>query len=112
MTPLAPERFALQVTITRRAHDLLHRAQELLSHQVASNDVPTVLERALEGFVHDLEKQKFAATEKPRPSACRSSTSVRHIPAHVKRAVWERDQGQCTFVGEKGHRCESRKFLE
>ena len=36
----------------------------------------------------------------------------RYIPAHVKRTVWERDQGQCTFVGDTGQRCESRKFLE
>ena len=36
----------------------------------------------------------------------------RTIPAHVKRAVWERDRGQCTFVGEAGHRCHARKFLE
>jgi len=30
----------------------------------------------------------------------------------VKRAVWVRDQGQCTFVGERGERCPSRRFLE
>jgi len=30
----------------------------------------------------------------------------------VKRDVWERDQGQCTFVSDTGRRCESRKFLE
>jgi hypothetical protein len=26
--------------------------------------------------------------------------------------VWKRDQGRCTFVGENGHRCEERRFLE
>jgi 5-methylcytosine-specific restriction endonuclease McrA len=30
----------------------------------------------------------------------------------VKRAVWERDQGRCTFVGSGGHRCGARKLLE
>ena len=30
----------------------------------------------------------------------------------MKRAVWERDGGQCTFVSESGHRCESRTRLE
>ena len=29
----------------------------------------------------------------------------------MKRAVWERDRGQCTFVGQTGQRCASRKFL-
>jgi hypothetical protein len=38
---------------------------------------------------------------------CRS----RYIPAAVRRAVWERDEGQCTFVGEGG-RCTERAFLE
>jgi hypothetical protein len=35
----------------------------------------------------------------------------RYIPAAVRRAVWERDEGQCTFVGEGG-RCTERAFLE
>jgi len=26
--------------------------------------------------------------------------------------VWERDQGRCTFVGDGGHCCSSREFLE
>jgi hypothetical protein len=30
----------------------------------------------------------------------------------VKRAVWQRDGGQCTFVGDTGHRCEARGDVE
>jgi hypothetical protein len=30
----------------------------------------------------------------------------------VRRAVWERDRGQCTFVGDNGHRCTARRVLE
>src|SRR5438876_12039505 len=52
------------------------------------------------------------ATARPRPGGRRSGLNPRHIPAHVKRAVWERDRGQCTFVGDTGRRGESRKFLE
>src|SRR5262249_12502911 len=36
----------------------------------------------------------------------------RHIPAAVKRAVWERDQGCCAFVGADGKRCGSTFQLE
>ena len=36
----------------------------------------------------------------------------RYIPARVRRAVWERDQGRCTFVTHAGHRCSARRFLE
>jgi 5-methylcytosine-specific restriction endonuclease McrA len=36
----------------------------------------------------------------------------RHIPAAVRRAVWERDRGQCTFVDDEGNRCTERRFLQ
>ena len=36
----------------------------------------------------------------------------RHIPTAVRRAVWERDGEQCTFIGEGGERCSERGFLE
>jgi len=49
---------------------------------------------------------------KPRAPRPHAPGNARHIPAHVKRAVWERDGGQCTFVGDTGRRCGSRKHLE
>ena len=39
------------------------------------------------------------------------SVSGRHIPAAVKREVWQRDQGRCAFVGTRG-RCRETGFLE
>lgn len=38
--------------------------------------------------------------------------SSRHIPAAVRRAVWERDGGRCRFVDTEGHRCSARRRLE
>ncbi len=64
-------------------------------------------------LVEKLEHRKFAATTQPRaPRPGRASLSNRHIPANIRRAVWERDRGQCTFVSDAGRRCESRRFLE
>lgn len=37
--------------------------------------------------------------------------SHRHIPAAVRQAVWERDEGRCTYQGTHG-RCNSRHLLE
>jgi len=92
-------------------HDLLRQAQALLAHQVRSGDLSEVLQRALRELVARLEKRKFAATARPRAPR-RPSTHPRHVPAHVRRAVWERDGGRCSFVGESGHRCEAREHLE
>ncbi|MEK7824716.1 MAG: hypothetical protein AAB290_06725 [Candidatus Eisenbacteria bacterium] len=112
VTPLSPERFALQLTIERSTHDKLRYAQALLSHQVPSGEVAEVLDRALDALIGQLEKRKFAAATRPRVGRRRSTGGGRHIPADVKRVVWERDQGRCTFVSEAGQRCPARTLLE
>jgi hypothetical protein len=103
-----PERFALPL-VGRGTYDKLRYAQSLLSHAIPSGDVAQVLDRALDALIGQLEKRKLgAATRSRRPCA---SANPRHVPAEIRRAVWERDQGQCTFVGDTGHRCCSRRFL-
>jgi 5-methylcytosine-specific restriction endonuclease McrA len=108
---VATERFDLQLTIGRATREKLQRAQELLGHQLPSGDLAQVLDRALDSLIKQLERRKCAATTHPRHGA-RPSNNPRHIPAAVKRAVWARDRGQCTFVSEAGHRCEARKLIE
>jgi 5-methylcytosine-specific restriction endonuclease McrA len=112
LAPIAPGRFVLQLTIDQDTHNMLRHAQALLGHQVPSGDLAEVLKRALGLLVARLEKRKFARTDEPRPRRRRSKGNPRYIPAHVKRAVWERDGGRCTFVGDNGHRCGARRFLE
>ncbi len=70
-----------------------------------------MLDRALDSLIKELEKRKFAATSRPSRGA-RPSANPRHIPASVKRAVWARDGGQCTFVSDSGRRCQCRKLIE
>ena len=111
VTPLAPGLFAVQVTIGQNTHDKLRYAQDLLGHQIPSGDIATVLDRALVALIGQLEKRKFAATARPLP-ARRSTKGQRGIPAHVRRTVWQRDGGRCTFESEAGRRCQSRKFIE
>jgi 5-methylcytosine-specific restriction endonuclease McrA len=36
----------------------------------------------------------------------------RHIPAAVKRAVWQRDTGRCSYVDGHGKRCRETAGLE
>ena len=111
LAPLSAERFELRVTISKEAHDNLRYIQSLASHSALGRDVAQLIERALELLVKETEKTKFAATDRPQ-SKLRESTAPRTIPAHVKREVWDRDQSQCTFVGETGRRCSARSLLE
>src|SRR4030095_9961782 len=86
--------------------------QNLLGNRVPPGDLAEVFQRALEALAAKLEKQKFAATERPARRRRRLGPDSRYVPSHVKRAVWKRDKGQCTFVSEGGKRCESRWDLE
>src|SRR3989442_1839238 len=119
--PASPERFLLQLTIGKSTHDKLRYAQALLSHALPTGDVAQVLDRALDTLILQLEKRKFGATKarrRPksgitrRPRRQRETVRKHYVPAHVRRAVWERDHGQCSFVGARGTRCKARRFLE
>jgi hypothetical protein len=108
--PIAPQRFSLQVTLDGATHAKLRRAQDLLSHAIPSRDVAEVLDRALDALIEDLEKRKFAKTTQPRSP--RESTRPRRLPAHVKRAVYQRDAGRCAFRSADGRRCGQTERLE
>ena len=110
ITPLAPERYSVRLTISRAAHEHLRRAQDLLRHAIPSGDPAAVIERALARLVEDLERRKLAMVRSPR-SVNSTGSQGRHVPAAVKREVWARDGGQCAFVGTDG-RCQARGFLE
>jgi 5-methylcytosine-specific restriction endonuclease McrA len=78
-----------------------------------------VLERALDLALEQVEKQRFAKTDKPREPRkprgikLRSRRSHReHIPNAVQREVATRDGLQCSYVSEGGCRCSARAFLQ
>jgi 5-methylcytosine-specific restriction endonuclease McrA len=110
VTPLAADRYKLQLTLSTATHEKLRRAQDLLRHVVPNGDLAIVVDRALTLLVRELERTKFAETPRQR-QANGSETGSRHIPAEVRRRVWRRDGGRCAFVGAEG-RCTERGFLE
>jgi HNH endonuclease len=110
IAPLAPERYKVQFTVPRETHDKLRRVQDLLRHSVPNGDPAVIFDRALTLLLAELEKKKLARTDRPRQVADPKSGS-RHVPAAVKREVWKRDGGRCTFVGTGG-RCSERGWLE
>lgn len=110
VAPLSAERYRLQITIDDAAQDDLRHLQDAMRRDIPSGDPAVIVARALALLRRTVDRKAFAATERPR-SAPPTSPSSRHIPAHVERAVWNRDQGQCAFEGPR-HRCEERSFLE
>ncbi len=111
IAPLAPERYKVQFTASAELHDRLRRAQDLLRHRIPDGDLSQVFGLALTALVEKLERQKLAATDRPRPGRGTVPGS-RTIPANVRRAVWQRDGGRCAFTSKDRRRCTETGFLE
>ncbi len=108
-----PNSHELRHVIGESNFDKLQYAKSLASHRATGRDVEDLLGQALDLLIREFERRKFGATKRPRKerSNC-SSAKPRYVPRHVKRAVWQRDHGQCTFTSETGTRCPSRSLLE
>ncbi len=110
LAPLSPDRNTLQVTIDDETVELLEQARDLLSHAAPNADAGTVLKRALQCLVTELQRRKFAQVEKPR--AASGAKDGPRVTAEVKRQVSARDGDACGFEGPQGNRCGSSYQLE
>jgi hypothetical protein len=113
--PKAPQRYKVQFTATEEYVQLVQQAKDLLAHAAPGCSLEELHLRAMRALVTELEKRKYAFSDKPREQA-RSTGGVaqrgRYIPAAVRRAVWNRDEGRCTYVDASGQRCRETACLE
>src|SRR5262249_2538534 len=77
---------------------------------VPNGDIAEIFDRALTVLLREVERRKLARTDRTGDVRI-ANVKSRHVPAAVKREVWARDEGQCSFVGPGG-RCQERGFLE
>ena len=108
--PLAPARHLVQFTVGDETRAKLRRLRDLERRGNPEDDLAAIFERGLEARLAEAEKKAFSATARPRPPRPIALES-RTVAASVKRAVWDRDEGRCAFVGPNG-RCSERSFLE
>ncbi len=120
VTPLAPRRYELRITIDEKTHSDLEQLQNLHSHQIPDRDPATIVSRALALLLERSLARKAAVTEGPRKSSeiasgegsRAGSPRSRHIPAKVRREVWSRDGGRCAFRDAAGRRCTCKGAIE
>ena len=108
--PLAPARYRVQFTASAELHDKLQRLAALMP----GTDLASMLEASVTEKLERLEAKRLGKVKKPRKSLEDADTSpgVRGIPAPVKRFVWARDRGQCTFESSHARRCPERRGLQ
>lgn len=85
--------------------DGIERAKELLSNKLPFGDISDVLLEIVRDYLERYEPQGSLKLSVP----ARGGSS---IPTSIRRTVWARDGGRCSFVGPEGIRCPSRRFLE
>jgi len=116
MRPVSREEWSLRVTIDTGLKADLETLTNLLSH-TSGGDLAAVLHEAIRCGIEKHGKRKGAvkpARERP-PTPSEKADLVpgaRAIPAAVRRQVWERDGGCCTWTSKDGRRCGSRWKLE
>jgi 5-methylcytosine-specific restriction endonuclease McrA len=109
--PVAEDRWSLRVTLDGAARHELETLKELLSHKIPDGDLGAVLREAIRcGLAKHAGRR--GASVPARVRRARASEDEGYISAAVRREVWKRDGGQCTFEGPDGHRCASRWRLE
>jgi hypothetical protein len=105
----AAARYEVRFMVGAETLDKLKMAQDLLSHAVPSGDLAQVFDRALGALVEDLLKKRFAITDAPKRAEAASNARE---PAAVRRTVYVRDRGRCTYASPDGRRCDERRFLQ
>lgn len=123
--------WSLRVTLDAEAKHDLETLTRLLGHKVPTGSLAAVLKEALRcaiekhgvrrGAVAPARRRTAPAPAEPRDDPARpvatpgTPAPVPHrsaIPAEVRRQVWARDGGRCTFTAPDGTRCESGWQLE
>ena len=85
----------------------IERAKELLSNKFPFGGMDDVLFEIVEYYLDRHDPQRTLKLGRIGPAKGSSS-----LPSSVRRAVWARDGGRCSFIGPEGIRCESRRMLE
>jgi hypothetical protein len=100
----------IRFTADQKLMKKLERLKNLMGHKSSAQTYAGLFEE-----LADLALKKLDPMEKPAevPPQKSSTTGTRYIPAKLKRAIWQRDQGQCSYVEpESGKRCESKHALQ
>jgi hypothetical protein len=113
-----PQQYQVQFSTTEEHVRLIERAKALLARSAPGKSLGELHLEAMRLLVASLEKQKFAVVEGESDRERGPATlptkgpKSRHIPAAVRRAVYERDGARCTYVDERGERCRETPYLE
>ena len=132
--PLSEARYRIQLNASAALKEKLDRLRVHMSHANPNGDLAVVIERALDLALEQVEKRRFAKTDRPRkvrpqPSRAKSNGGQpergvtpeasngaprqrQHVPNAVLREIVARDGMRCSYRAADGCRCTARAFLQ
>jgi hypothetical protein len=107
-------RYKVQFTASTALREKLERLQALVRSSGKDAGLAATIEAAVEEKLERLEAKRLGLSRKPRKTVAQSDTAphARHVPAAIRRTVWQRDEGRCGFVDAEGRRCTAVYDLE
>jgi 5-methylcytosine-specific restriction endonuclease McrA len=110
LEPLTPSLQRLHMTVSKQFIDKLDAARKGQGHAQPGASAEKVIEAALDLLLAQQAKRR-AEVKRPQQNP-RPAKNPGHIPAAVRRAVWSRDDGKCTWPLDSGGLCGSTLRLE
>jgi hypothetical protein len=104
----------VRFTVNRELKKKLERLRNLLGHKSKTQSYAGLIEELADIAIKKLDPlEKAPAHKTPSPPVEMHSSHTRYVRAEVKRSVWRRDTGQCTYVDSNtNRRCESQHSLQ
>jgi 5-methylcytosine-specific restriction endonuclease McrA len=120
--PVSADTYSLRVTVDASFKQELDALKDLLAHTIPGGDLAAVLREAVrcaiekhgkrKGAVEPSRTRKAAPRDQQGASASQARKRRDPVPAVVRREVWKRDGGRCTWQAADGRRCGSTWKLE
>ena len=107
--PLTADLRRLHVTVSKRVLDKIEAARAALSHARPGATTEDVLDAALDLLLEKHAKRKGLVK---KPLKAHRPAKPDRVPAHVRRAVWTRDEGMCQWPVDSGGVCGSTLRVE
>ncbi|HET7825297.1 MAG TPA: HNH endonuclease signature motif containing protein [Anaeromyxobacter sp.] len=107
--PLTADLRRLHVTVSREFLAKLGAARDALSHSHPDATDEEILAAGLDLLLARDARRK-GLVERPRTKI--RASNPQHVPAHVRRAVWKRDGGCCSWRLDSGGVCGSTRRLQ
>ena len=119
LEPVTADTYSLRVTVDAALEKDIEELKALLSHKIPNGELTAVVREAVQCALEKHRKRKGAAEparKRKSPVAAKAVTKTvcgrEPISAAVRRDVWKRDEGKCTWRGPDGQRCGSTWKVE